>query len=332
MSQQTNRQVQLSHYPEGIPVESDFATVETTTPEPASGQVLCKTRFLSLDPYMRSQIAGRHMSGTVALGEMMRGETVSEVLESKDERFKVGDLVRCMDGWQDYSVQDADKLNAVSAEIQPASYALSLLGMTGLTAWAGMVWQADVKAGDQVFIPAVTGGVGLAAALFCKNRGATVIGLAGSDEKCRFAVEELGIQACINRKSEDVEQRIGELFPNGIDLYFDLIGGELLNQVSRNLALNAKIILCGLMAEYNSAERSPGPPPGSWIGARAVVYGLVVYDFEHRRDEFIQACLPDLKAGKLFQHEEINQGIESAATAFCRLMRGENFGKVLVAF
>jgi NADPH-dependent curcumin reductase CurA len=204
--------------------------------------------------------------------------------------------------------------------------------MTGLTAWAGMIWQADVKAGDQVFIPAVTGGVGLAAAQYCKNRGATVIGLAGSDEKCRFAVDELGIHACINRKSEDVEQRLGELFPNGIDVYFDLIGGELLIQVSRKLAINARVILCGLMAEYNNAERSPGPPPGNWIGARAIVYGLVVYDYEHRRNEFIEACLPDLKTGKLFQREEINQGIESAARAFCRLMRGENFGKVIVAF
>ncbi|HMB59556.1 MAG TPA: NADP-dependent oxidoreductase [Xanthomonadales bacterium] len=331
MASTINRQITLARYPEGSPVEADFELTESNLPVAGPGQVLCRTRFLSLDPYMRSQIAGRHISGTIAPGDLMRGEAVCEVVESNTSAFPVGATVRCMAGWQEYSVHEADQVQKVNPEVQPESYALSLMGMTGLTAWAAMVWQAAVAEGDGVLIPAVTGGVGTAAAQFCLNRGARVIGIVGGDEKCRFAVDELGIEACINRKEEDVAQRLDELFPSGMDVYFDLIGGELLNQASARLALNARVILCGLMADYNSATRSPGPPPGNWIRSRAIVHGLVVYDFESRRDEFIAACLPDLQAGKLKQREDISQGVKSAPEAFCRLMRGENFGKVIVA-
>ena len=332
MNKSINRQIRLLSYPDGIPEEKNFELAESAVPEPESGQVLCQTRYLSLDPYMRSQIAGRHLSGSLAPGDLMRGESVCEVVRSLSPDFSEGQLVRCMGGWQDYSIHDGSGLKLVEPRIQPPSYALSLLGMTGLTAWAGMIWQAKVGAGDKVLIPAVTGGVGAAAAQFCHNRGAQVIGIAGSAEKCAFAVQELGVSACIDRKRENVAQRLDERFPDGIDIYFDLIGGELLNQASERLALNARVVLCGLMAEYNSPERAGGPPPGFWIRSRAVVTGLVVYDYEHRRDEFIDACLPDLEAGKLKQPEDVSQGIDSAPAAFCRLMRGENFGKVIVEF
>ena len=331
MSDNMNRQVLLKKYPDGNPVEADFEIIESEMPEAQAGQVLCRVRFLSLDPYMRSQIAGRHLSGSIKPGDMMRGETVCEVVHSNDERFRDGDLVRCMGGWQEFTVQDGDHLACVQPEIDPPSLALSLLGMTGLTAWAGMVWQANVQAGDGVLIPAVTGGVGAAAAQFCRNRGATVIGMAGSDDKCHYAIDRLGVEACINRKTEDVPARLDELFPEGMDVYFDLVGGELLIQASERLAINARVILCGLISEYNSSTRAAGPPPGNWIKARATVYGLVVYDFESRRDEFVAACLPDLHNGRLQQPEDLNQGICSAPAAFSRLMRGENFGKVVVA-
>jgi NADPH-dependent curcumin reductase CurA len=332
INQSINRQIRLKSYPDGVPEEANFELVESRMPELESGQVLVQSRFLSLDPYMRSQIAGRHLSGSLAPGDLMRGESVGEVLQSGSPQFSPGQWVRCMGGWQEYSAQDEGALSLVNAEIQPPSYALSLLGMTGLTAWAGMVWQAGVKEGDRVLIPAVTGGVGAAAAQFCRNRGATVIGIAGSAGKCDYAVQELGVAACIDRKRENVAGRLDELFPDGIDIYFDLIGGELLNQASERLALNARVVLCGLMAEYNSAERAGGPPPGYWIRSRAVVTGLVVYDFEQRRDEFIEACLPDLRSGNLKQREDVSDGLASAPAAFCRLMRGENFGKVVVAF
>ena len=332
MNETSNRQILLASYPDGIPEEHNFQLTESAVPRPESGQVLCKTRFLSLDPYMRSQIAGRHLSGSLAPGDLMRGESVCEVVRSLSPDFSEGQLVRCMGGWQEFSIHDGSGIKLVDPRIQPPSYALSLLGMTGLTAWAGMVWQAKVGAGDKVLIPAVTGGVGAAAAQFCHNRGAQVIGIAGSADKCAYATRQLGVSACIDRKRENIAQRLDELFPDGIDIYFDLIGGELLNQASERLGLNARVVLCGLMAEYNSPERAPGPPPGFWIRSRAVVTVLVVYDYENRRDEFIGACLPALEEGKLNQPEDISKGIESAPVAFCRLMRGENFGKVIVEF
>lgn len=326
-----NRQVKLKQYPEGMPRPGDFELVTAQAPVPAEGHVLCRTRYLSLDPYMRSQIAGRHISGTIAPGDLMRGESVGEVVTSENPGFEPGQLVRGFGGWQEYFALPGDALSPVSSQLSHPSWALSLLGMTGLTAWAGMVWQANVKPGDRVLIPAVTGGVGSAAAQFCTLHGAEVVGTAGSDEKCLFAKKELGAEACINRKSGGLATQLDDAFPEGIDVYFDLVGGELLTLASERLALNARVVLAGLMSEYNQAERAAGPPPGFWIRARAIVYGLVVYDFEARREEFIQACLPHIAAGRLSQREDVAEGIEATSAAFCRLMRGENFGKAIVA-
>lgn len=325
-----NKQIQLASFPEATPRPENFVCVSAPMPEPQNGQVLCQTLYLSLDPYMRSQIAGRHISGTINPGDMMRGESISRVVRSEHPDFKAGDIVRGFGGWQEYSVQDAKALALVEPQIQPVSYALSLLGMPGLTAYAGLIWQAQPKAGDVVVIPAAIGGVGATAGQLAKIHGCTVIGIAGSDEKCRIAVEELGYDACINRKTEDLGQRLSELCPGGIDIYFDLVGGEMLQLASERLAIGARVILCGLMAEYNNKDRQVGPPPGFWIKARAIVYGLVVYDFEPRRAEFIDACMPHVRAGRLKMLEDITEGLENAPAAFERLMSGDNIGKTMV--
>lgn len=325
-----NIQIQLSATPEGNPEPEHFKAVATPMPVAGDGQILCTTQTLSLDPYMRSQMAGRHMSGSIHPGDLMRGETISKVIESNNADFAVGDLVRGFGNWQQYSVHDAAELTCLSKDIQPASYGLSVLGMPGLTAYAGLMWLAKAKAGDVVLIPAATGGVGSSAGQLAKVHGCKVVGVAGSDDKCRYAVEVLGYDACINRKTEDLAEKIAEYCPNGVDIYFDLVGGETLNLVCTKLALNARVILCGLMADYNSPTRTAGPLPGPIIGARATIYGLVVYDFETRRDEFIQACLPYIADGRLAMREDIAQGIEQAPEAFCRLMRGENNGKAIV--
>ena len=327
----TNSQVILAEKPEGVPTPENFELRQSPLPETPKDGVLCRTRFLSLDPYMRSQIAGRHPSGTVTPGEVMRGETVGEVMESNSPELPVGRLVRCMGGWQEYSAHAAGEAQLLDEAITPPSHALSILGMTGLTAYAGMVWQAGVREGECVLIPAVTGAVGSAAAQFCALRGARVIGIAGSQAKCRFARESLGVEACINRHTEDIGARLGALCPSGIDVYFDLIGGSLLQTACMHLADHGRIVLCGLMAEYNRSVREPGPPPGLLIAKRAVVSGLVVYDYEDRREEYIRECLPLLRAGKIHQREDISEGLESAPDAFCRLMLGKNFGKVVVA-
>ena len=327
---QLNRQIILESLPQGVPAPGNFSLRSAPMPEPGSDEVLCRTRYLSLDPYMRIQIAGRHLSGTVKPGDVMMGETVSEVVRSNAEAFYPGQLVRCMGGWQAYSVHGAGDLNTVADNMDPPSYALSVLGMTGLTAYAGMVWQARVAAGECAVIPAVTGGVGSIAAQLCAARGARVIGIAGSGEKCRYAVDSLGAADCIDRRSEDVEARLGELCPDGIDVYFDLVGGPTLVAACRRLAHYGRVVLCGLMADYNRAGRSPGPDPGLLIGKRAIVSGLVVYDYDSRRDEYIRECLPLLEQGKLHQREDVTVGIENAPAAFHRLMSGQNFGKVIV--
>ncbi|UJF20831.1 MDR family NADP-dependent oxidoreductase [Shewanella sp. OMA3-2] len=256
-----NTQVRLKSTPEGEPCVSNFSLTESTIPVLSDKQVLCKTRYLSLDPYMRSQISGRHISGAIKPGDMLLGETISEVVESLDEHYKVGDKVRCMGGWQEYSVHSAKELTKVCDKITPSSYALSVLGMPGLTAYAGLVWQAKPKAGDVVVIPAATGAVGSTAGQLAKSFGCKVIGIAGSDEKCAYAKQQLGYDECINRRTEDIANRLDELCPKGVDIYFDLVGGEILNTVSARLAIGARVILCGLMAEYNQKERIGGPSP-----------------------------------------------------------------------
>lgn len=325
-----NYQIVLNQFPETLPEPEHFTCVRQEIPELGEGQVLIKNEYLSLDPYMRSQISGLHISGSIDLGDVMMGETVGIVMSSKSPNIEVGQRVRVMGGWQNYSVVDAQQVNVIPEGIE-SSHCLSILGMPGLTAYAGLMWQAQPKAGDVVVIPAATGAVGATAGQLAKAHDCKVIGIVGSDEKARYALDELGYDACINRKNEDVAQALDRLCPDGIDIYFDLVGGELLHRVSERLAVGARVILCGLIAETNSQTRSLGPAPALWIKARATVYGIVVYDFEARRAEFINACAPLVNSGQLKMKQDISEGIEQAPEAFCRLMRGDNLGKVLVA-
>ncbi|QFU75558.1 NADP-dependent oxidoreductase [Halioglobus maricola] len=323
-------QVQLASTPEGTPTEDNFSLVEVELPSLGESEVLCETQYLSLDPYMRSQISGRHLSGAVNPGQGMSGETIARVLESRSEAFAEGDLVRVMGGWQTHSIHAATEVAPVPSGDVPASYFLSALGMPGLTAYAGLIWQAKPQAGETVLIPAATGGVGAVAGQLAKSHGCRVIGIAGGAEKCRIATEELGYDACIDRLAGDVGEQLDALSPDGVDVFFDLVGGELLHQVSQRLKVGARVILCGMIAEYNAKERMPGPPPALWIIARATVYGLVVYDFESRRQEFVDAVAPLIDAGTLLVPEDMVEGLANAPALFCRLMRGENRGKAVV--
>jgi NADPH-dependent curcumin reductase len=323
-------QIQLLSTPEGSPEPSHFQLAEVELPPLAEGEVLCETLYLSLDPYMRSQISGRHISGAIGPGDGMKGETVSRVIESRSNNFNVGELVRVMGGWQSHSVHADSEVAAVPDSDVSPSYYLSSLGMPGLTAYAGLIWQANPQAGDTVLIPAATGGVGSVAGQLAKARGCRVIGIAGGEEKCRLATETLGYDECIDRHSCDVAAELDRLCPEGVDIFFDLVGGELLHQVSQRLKTGARVILCGMIAEYNSTERMAGPPPALWIIARATVYGLVVYDFEGRRQEFVDAVAPLIASGELVVPEDIAEGLDQAPAHFCRLMRGENHGKAVV--
>ncbi|EED31069.1 alcohol dehydrogenase, zinc-containing [gamma proteobacterium NOR5-3] len=325
------RRIELARLPAGIPVDEDFQLRGLPLPVITEGQVLCTTQYLSLDPYMRSQISGRHLSGEIGVGDTMRGETISQVLSSRDPGFAVGDLVRCFGGWCSHSVHRASELTLLPGDFPKPSLALSTLGMPGLTAWAGLHCLAKPKAGETVVIPAATGGVGSVAGQLARRAGCRVIGIAGSDDKCRTAVSELGYHHCINRRDSDLAAALDTHCPSGIDVYFDLVGGDMLNIASERLAQGARVLLCGLMADYNSESRSAGPPPGLWIRARATIFGLVVYDFESRREEFLREALTLYSQGALHSNEDISLGLETAPAAFCRLMRGENTGKVIIA-
>ena len=329
MSDEMQRVV-LARTPEGIPVGEDFAVESLAVPHLSSGEVLCQTRYLSLDPYMRSQISGRHLSASIAPGDPMSGETVSIVLDSKAENFRPGDLVRCFGGWASHSVHSAPELFPLGKDFPAPSLALSTLGMPGLTAWAGLHCLAQIKAQDTVVIPAATGGVGAVAGQLARMSDCRVIGIAGSGRKCQLATRELGYDVCLDRKHDDFLSELDRVCPDGIDVYFDLVGGPLLTHASERLAQGGRVLLCGLMSEYNSQERTAGPPPGLWIRARAQVFGLVVYDFENRRRDFLDQVVPMYRAGRLKAHEDISTGLASAPEAFCRLMRGENNGKVVV--
>ncbi|MEQ5805894.1 NADP-dependent oxidoreductase [Alteromonas sp. NFXS44] len=330
MSDLKNTQIVLAKTPEGTPVPSDFTTrsVEVTPPE--AGEVLVKNLYLSLDPYMRSQIAGRHLSGAITPGDLMKGETIAEVVQSEDPAFSAGDIVRGFGGWQEYAVMDGKTLTAVHAPVDNNAAYLSALGTTGLTAWAGIVCTAKPAPGDVVVIPAATGGVGATAAQLAKLYGCKVVGIAGGKEKCDKAVKEIGYDICLDRKAGDIAEQLKAACPDGINVYFDLVGGELLNTVSSQLAVGARVVLCGIMSELNSTSRAGGPHPAIWIKSRAQVTGLVVYDYEPRRAEFVEYCLPHYLDGKLKTFEDVSQGIASAPDAFCRLMRGENTGKVII--
>ena len=322
--------VVLAQTPSGVPQPSDFALREAPMPEPGDGEVLCATEYLSLDPYMRGQISGRHISGSVQPGDTMLGETVSRVLASSSREFKTGERVTCFGGWRSHSLHAAADLRRLPDDFPRPSLALSALGMPGLTAWAGLYRRARPQPGETVLIPAATGAVGSVAGQLAKALGCRVIGIAGSDEKCRLATDLLGYEACINRRAGDLGEALRVHCPDGVDVYFDLVGGEMLNTVSQQLALGARVILCGLMADYNSDTYTPGPSPGMWIRARAIVYGLVVYDFEPERQQFLDMAIPMVRSGELKLREDIAEGLEAAPAAFCRLMRGDNVGKALV--
>lgn len=325
-----NQCVLLRHRPDGLPTPDCFDTTTRSLPDLATGSVRCKTLYVSLDPYIRSVIAGNHMGHGIAPGEVVPGETISQVVESHHPDWPEGTLVRCQGGWQQFSDHLPEALHRLPNGLSRPSLALSILGMPGLTAFAGMHRLGEVRAGDTVVIPAAVGGVGAMAGQLAVRAGARTIAITSGDEKRQIALDGLGYSACIDREQDDIAAALAKLAPEGVSLYFDLVGDPLLTTVSQQLAVGGRIILCGLMGDYNGAQKTTGPPPGLWIGKRATVKGLVVYDFEHERQDFEQTYTPLVEDGSICANEECHVGLELAPEAFCRLMRGENTGKVVV--
>ena len=325
-------QITLQRTPDGVPVEADFALGQAELAAPADGQVLVRVLALSLDPYLRSAMAGRHMSGAIAPGEVVRGEGLIEVIESKHPRMATGQKWVAVCGWRTHALLDAvaiEQARAVPADLSPATLALGVLGMPGLTAWAGFHLLANAAAGDTLLVSAASGPVGATVGQLARIAGCRVVGIAGGPAKCAWATGVAGFDACIDYKSEDLRAALKRECPRGIDIYFDNVGGDTLQAVCEQLALGARVVLCGLIAQYNSAAPA-GPNPGLFIRARATVRGLVVYDHWPRLAEMQAEIGAHIRAGQLHYREDVSHGLASTPAAFARLMRGDNQGKAVV--
>lgn len=271
------------------------------------------------------------MGDRLAVGDVVVGRTLARVEESNHPDYAAGELVVTSNGWQEYAVSDGSEVRRVPGGLKPPTLALGLAGMPGLTAYAGIEILGQPAAGATVVVSAATGGVGSAVGQFARLRGCRVVGIAGSDEKCALARHTFGFDACINYKTEPLAEALKAECPDGIDFYFDNVAGDTLATVLGQLALRAKVILCGMMAQYNQVgEPPPGPGLGPVIGARATLIGLVVYDHMDRWSEFQSFVTDHLASGRLAYKEDIVDGLSMAPEGFCRLMRGENVGKALV--
>ena len=324
------RAVVLARTPQGQPVPSDFAVRDVATAEPGPGEVRVRNDWLSLDPYMRAQMAGRHLSGTADAGAVLGGETVGVVVAG--DGHAPGTRVRCMGGWQTHAVLASADVTPLPDAVAEPRWALSALGMPGLTAWAAVTQHADVQAGETVVVPAATGAVGAVAAGLARARGARVVGIVGTDAKASYATRTLGLDAAINRRTEPVGERLDALCPDGIDVFLDLVGGPISEAAFSRLAPGARAVLIGLMADYNRPDGAPPTAinPAHLIRARATASGLVVYDHFPQRDAFLSEVAPLVASGALPFQEETVVGLDAAPDAFCRLMAGETFGKVVV--
>jgi len=332
-----NKQIFLDNRPTGEAVTSNFKLVSSDTPALKDAQVLVRHHFLSLDPYMRGRMNdAKSYAAPQALGQTMGGGTVGEVVESKNAKFAVGDKVVGMGGWQQYSVVDADQpgaLRKVDTSHIPLSAYLGAVGMPGVTAWYGLVKIIEPKASETMVVSAATGAVGSAFAALSKARGCRTVGVAGGPAKCKYAVEELGFDACIDYKlhsdATSLSKALKDACPNGIDGYFENVGGMVLDAVLTRMNAFGRIAMCGMIAGYNGAP-VPLTYPALILMNRLKVQGFIVSEHMEVWPEALKELGTLVATGKLRARESIAQGIEAAPEAFLGLLKGKNFGKQLV--
>ena len=328
---QQNQRITFARSPKGLPVPEDFGSDVVAIPSPAAGQFLSRSIYLSLDPYYRNVMKNSQIyADRLAPGDVMVGETVAQVVESKHPDYRAGDYVAVRNGWQQYALSSGQGVRKLDPSIAPISTALGVLGMPGLTGWAGTVYLGEPRPGQTFVVSACTGPVGSTAGQVARHMGARVVGIAGSQDKCDYAMRELGFDACVNYKTGDLAAQLKAACPDGIDVYFDNVAGDTLQAVIRNLSLGARIVLCGMIEAYSMDTPPPGPWLGPVVGARATMKGLVVYDHLQRMPEMTRTIGGWIRQGKFRWREDITEGLAGAPEAFCRLMRGGNFGKALV--
>jgi NADPH-dependent curcumin reductase CurA len=328
-----NRQITLAARPKGFPKERDFSLVETDALAPGAGEVLVRIQWLSLDPYMRGRMStARSYAKPTELGEPMTAQAVGDVVESNDPRFAPGESVVGQLGWQEFAVARGGALRKLDPALAPPQTALHVLGGTGLTAYFGLFDVGAPKPGDAVVVSAASGAVGQVVGQLAKIAGCgPVVGLAGSPEKVADLTSSYGYDVGIDYKRDDVNAALKEACPDGIDVYFDNVGGSLSETIFRRLALGARIPICGQVSQYNLTEPELAPRNlGFLIVFRARMEGFLINDYAHRFPEGLRRLARWLAEGKLTYREDVTEGLENAPAAFIGMLRGENRGKTLV--
>jgi NADPH-dependent curcumin reductase CurA len=334
-----NRQVQLASRPVGAPTAANFHIATSSVPSAGPGQVLLRTVLLSLDPYMRGRMSdAASYAAPVAIGATMVGATVCRVESSHLADYAEGDWVLAYTGWQDYAVSDGTGLTKLDPKLAPPSYALGVLGMPGFTAYMGLLDIGAPKAGETVVVAAATGAVGSVVGQIAKLKGCRVVGIAGSAQKCASAVEDLGFDACIDHHSPDLPALLAAACPNGIDVYFENVGGKVFDAVLPLLNSAARVPVCGLIANYNATTLPDGPDRSALLmrtllTKRIRMQGFIIFDdYGHRYPEFAKDMGQWLQQGKITFRQDIVDGLENAPQAFIGLLEGKNFGKLIVRF
>jgi NADPH-dependent curcumin reductase CurA len=324
------RQILLRRRPVGLPVADDFEIVDVPAPPVAEGDVLRRTIYLSLDPYMRGRMSDEaSYAASVAIGQPMVGHTVSQVLESRNPAFAAGDFVTGYDGWREAAVSKGQDLRKLDPSL-PISTAIGVLGMPGLTAYVGLLDIGQPRAGETVVVSAASGAVGSIVGQIARIKGCRAVGVAGSAEKCAFVVDELGFDGCVNYKSATFPADLAAACPRGIDVYFENVGGTVFAAVLKLINQNARIPLCGLSADYTATEPRPAPNLRPLLVKRALIKGFIVSDHANRAADFQREAADWVKAGQIKYKEDIVDGLENTPTAFLKLFDGSNFGKLLV--
>ena len=332
-----NRRIVLASRPVGAPTQDNFRLETVAVPSIKEGEVLLRSIYLSLDPYMRGRMNdAKSYAEPVAINEVMVGATVCQVEQSQNSDYQVGEWVLAYTGWQDYGVSNGEGLVKLGMKPSHPSFALGIMGMPGFTAYMGLLDIGQPKEGDTLVVAAATGPVGATVGQIGKLKGCRVIGVAGGEEKCRHAKEVLGFDECIDHKAEDFAEQLAAACDKGIDVYFENVGGKVFDAVMPLLNTGARIPVCGLISQYNATSLPDGPDRmsalmGMLLVKRIKMQGFIIFDdYAHRYNEFATQMAEWLAQGKIQYKEQVVEGFENAPQAFMGLLQGENFGKLVI--
>lgn len=332
MLTETNIQILLAHHPVGEPTKKDFHIESTPIPTEAAEQVLIRTIYLSLDPYMRGRMrAGPSYATALQVGDVITGEVVGEVVSSKSTDFSAGDIVNANIGWQAYGVADSNVVRRVDPTLAPISTSLGILGMPGCTAYCGLLKVGHPKPGETVVVSAASGAVGALVGQIALLKGCRVVGIAGSDTKCSYVRDELGLDVSINYKTQNLDEALSAACPDGIDVYFDNVGGIVVDAVMNHINVGARIAVCGAISDYNRDVPDSGPRVSrTLVYKQAKMEGFLVTQFKDQHQECRKQMATWMREGQIIYKEDFVDGLTNAPKAFIGLLRGENFGKLIV--